>query len=45
MDLRYYLMQTLEKQDTVSPKAEMNWQILPRRWVETASASEWKNFE
>jgi 2',3'-cyclic-nucleotide 2'-phosphodiesterase/3'-nucleotidase len=40
IDLRYYLMQYLSKQDTLFPATMYNWQLLPCTWVETASASD-----
>lgn len=36
LDLRYYLMKEIEKQGTVTPKANNNWRFVPAEWTEGA---------
>ncbi|MEZ5069732.1 MAG: 5'-nucleotidase [Bacteroidales bacterium] len=40
IDLRYLLMQMLSQHDTLRPRAESNWKILPEDWARSASASD-----
>lgn len=40
IDLRYYLMQYLSKQDTLYPATLDNWYLLPNNWVNIASATD-----
>lgn len=35
-DLRYYLMQTIRTQGTLSPKAKGQWHFIPKAWVKEA---------
>ncbi len=35
-DLRYYLMQYIEKQKSISPKANNNWRFVPENWTKPA---------
>lgn len=36
LDLRYYLMKLIEKQGTITPKANNNWRFVPAEWAEPA---------
>jgi 2',3'-cyclic-nucleotide 2'-phosphodiesterase/3'-nucleotidase len=33
LDLRYYLMEEIERQGTVTPKAASNWKFVPTAWT------------
>ena len=35
-DLRYYLMQEIEKMGTITPKANSNWHFVPEEWTKGA---------
>jgi len=35
-DQRYYIMQLIEKADTISPKAHGNWRFVPEEWTNKA---------
>ena len=35
-DLRFYLMQEIEKAGTLSPKAHNNWRFVPEEWTAPA---------
>ena len=37
LDLRYYLMQEIERQGSVSPKANSNWKFVPEAWTKPAA--------
>ena len=37
LDLRHYLMQEIERQGTVSPKAASNWKFVPEEWTVPAA--------
>jgi 2',3'-cyclic-nucleotide 2'-phosphodiesterase/3'-nucleotidase len=37
LDLRHYLMQELERQGTMSPKAANNWKFVPEAWTKPAA--------
>ena len=37
LDLRYYLMQEIERMGVVTPKAGKNWQFVPKEWTEPAA--------
>ncbi len=32
-DFRYYLMQWIEEKDTLDPKADFNWKVVPESWA------------
>jgi len=36
LDLRHYLMEEIERQGTVTPKAGTNWRFVPAEWTEQA---------
>lgn len=40
-DLRYYLMEYIEKQGTLSPKALNQWHFIPEEWVKPATARDY----
>ena len=44
-DLRYYIMQWIEKQKTVDPKVSGNWKFIPEAWVNAAEEREKGRFE
>jgi len=44
IDLRYYLMESLSREDTVKARKMDNWSILPETWVSTASSRERNHF-
>ena len=44
IDLRYYLMDHLMKQDTLEPILMDNWEVIPSPWVRSASRSDNKLF-
>jgi 2',3'-cyclic-nucleotide 2'-phosphodiesterase/3'-nucleotidase len=33
LDLRHYLMEEIERQGSVSPKAGSNWKFVPEEWT------------
>ncbi len=37
LDLRHYLMQEIERQGTVSPRAASNWKFVPEEWTKPAA--------
>ena len=41
-DLRYYLMQYIEKQDTITPKAMNQWKFIPEGWTTNAAKRDYK---
>ena len=40
-DLRYYIIDMIEKQKIIKPKASDNWEIIPANWVRTAREREY----
>lgn len=36
-DLRYYLMEEIERQGTVTPRAAHNWRFVPEKWTRPAA--------
>ena len=44
IDLRYYLMESLSKRDTVKAYTLENWRIVPEKWISSASAIERRYF-
>ena len=42
VDLRYYLMQYIEKHGTISPKALGQWRLIPEAWVQPAIQRDYK---
>ena len=42
MDLRHYIMEEIEKQGHVSPKANNNWRFVPEEWTIPAAARDRK---
>lgn len=40
-DLRFYIMQSIEKKKTIQPVPMNNWKIIPEKWVEAASGREY----
>ena len=40
-DLRYYLMEYIEKQGTLAPKALNQWHFIPEEWVKPATARDY----
>ena len=45
IDLRYYLMQSLSKEDTVRAMPLENWILMPDKWISPASSLERSYFE
>lgn len=41
-DQRYYLMQEIEKTDTMRPRANNNWKFVPEEWTKPAAARDFK---
>ena len=41
-DLRFYIMQSIEKKKIIQPLPMNNWKIIPEKWVEAASGREYK---
>ena len=41
-DLRYYLMQYIEKQGTINPKALNQWKFIPEAWTNEAAKRDYK---
>lgn len=41
-DLRYYLMQEIEKMGTVNPKATNNWKFVPEKWTTPAAERDYQ---
>lgn len=41
-DLRYYLMQWIEKQKVVAPTETKNWEVTPIEWVKLAKEKDYK---
>jgi 2',3'-cyclic-nucleotide 2'-phosphodiesterase/3'-nucleotidase len=41
-DLRYYMMKWIEKEETVNPKSDNNWEILPKEWIKKGSVKDSK---
>jgi 2',3'-cyclic-nucleotide 2'-phosphodiesterase/3'-nucleotidase len=41
-DLRFYIMQSIEKKKTIQPVPLKNWKIVPEKWVKAASGREYK---
>ncbi len=37
LDLRHYLMEEIERQGTVHPKAAKNWKFVPEKWTKAAA--------
>ena len=37
LDLRHYLMEEIERQGTVTPRAAHNWKFVPERWTRSAA--------
>ena len=37
LDLRYYLMEEIERMGTVRPKAAKNWKFVPEKWTKPAA--------
>jgi len=37
LDLRYYLMEEIERRGIVSPKAAKNWKFVPEKWTKPAA--------
>ncbi|MBR1447473.1 MAG: bifunctional metallophosphatase/5'-nucleotidase [Prevotella sp.] len=37
LDLRYYLMQEIERQGSVTPQANSNWKFVPEEWTKPAA--------
>ena len=42
LDLRHYLMQEIERQGTMSPKAAHNWKFIPEEWTVPAAKRDYK---
>ena len=42
LDLRHYLMQEIERQGTMSPKAAHNWKFVPEEWTVPAAKRDYK---
>ena len=42
LDLRHYLMQEIERQGTMSPKAAHNWKFIPEEWTIPAAKRDYK---
>lgn len=40
-DLRYYILKSIEREETVSPVPLNNWKIIPGKWVKTAAPREY----
>jgi 2',3'-cyclic-nucleotide 2'-phosphodiesterase/3'-nucleotidase len=45
IDLRYYLMQSLSREDTVEIFSFNNWNLIPEKWISTATATERDYFQ
>lgn len=41
-DFRFYLMEWIREQETLSPEANHNWKIIPEQWVEKAAPKDRK---
>jgi len=41
-DLRFYILDYLEKKKTIEPAALNNWKIIPESWIKTAAVREYK---
>ena len=41
-DLRYYLMEYIEKQGTLTPKALNQWRFIPEEWAKPAAARDYE---
>jgi 2',3'-cyclic-nucleotide 2'-phosphodiesterase/3'-nucleotidase len=41
-DLRYYILERIEKKETINPVASGNWKIIPENWVREAKKREYK---
>ena len=41
-DLRYYMMDYIRKQGTITPKILYHWQFLPHHWVDKAAPNDYK---
>jgi len=37
LDLRHYLMEEIERQGVVAPKAAHNWKFVPEAWTKPAA--------
>ena len=37
LDLRHYLMEEIERQGTVTPRAGKNWKFVPEKWAKAAA--------
>jgi 2',3'-cyclic-nucleotide 2'-phosphodiesterase/3'-nucleotidase len=42
-DLRHYLMQEIERQGSMSPKAGNNWKFVPEEWTVPAAKRDYKH--
>ena len=43
LDLRHYLMQEIERQGSMSPKAGNNWKFVPEEWTVPAAKRDYKH--
>jgi 2',3'-cyclic-nucleotide 2'-phosphodiesterase/3'-nucleotidase len=41
-DLRYYILKSIEKKQSINPVALNNWKIIPETWVKKAKQDEYK---
>ena len=41
-DLRYYILKSIEKKQSINPLALNNWKIIPESWVKKAEPEEYK---
>jgi 2',3'-cyclic-nucleotide 2'-phosphodiesterase/3'-nucleotidase len=41
-DLRYYILKSIEKKQSINPLAFNNWKIIPEQWVKKAESGEYK---
>jgi 2',3'-cyclic-nucleotide 2'-phosphodiesterase/3'-nucleotidase len=41
-DLRYYILKSIEKKQSINPLALNNWKIIPESWVKKAESEEYK---